>query len=312
MEPSVPLLLTPPPRPQSEFRIGRFAFSDDQLEYLLVCLKHAGGIYTTREFVLVFRYKWPHQFRFLLESDMELVKKWLVDNSQAKKCVDIKDARIVEGLVDDRTSLDGRSINDYTRPEPLDSEREWYQVFERQQYTSRSPEVTQIINTFRIELREAEMFDVLALAKRIGPEIVLVIRATKIRSDLSSLDIACGLTNRYSKFVRGYRYVWMCPFTEMHVETIWYRSQLAKNESFKYLARGIAIGQLPTLTDLIEAFKKDVGAGGADKALRLDPRSSGDETSAVNFAAEVVRQFLSCVAGKAILETAITEPVMHS
>ena len=257
----MPLLLTPLPGPQFVHRIGRFAFSDDQLEDVLVCLEHDRGAYTTREVVLVFRYRWPSQFQFLLVSDLDLVMRWLIANRRAKS-------------------------------------------------TSESLERTQIINTFKIELREAEVCNVLALAKRIAPDIVLVIRATKLYSNLSSLDIAHGLTNRCSKLVRGYRYVWMCPFTEMQVENIWNRSRLAKTKTSNYI--GGKTRQLPTFLDLLEAFKRDVIAGRADEALRLDPRSCGNETSAANLVEEVVHLFLCSVASNTILEAVITEPVIHS
>ncbi len=297
MEPFVPLLLTPLARPQSVHCIGRFAFSDDQLEDVLVCLEQPRGIYTTREVALVFKYRWPSQFRFLLESDLEFVMKWLIANRQAKKYVDIKHARIVEALIHDWTSRERRSINDYMHGN-----------FERQD-TSGSPEITQIINTFKIELREAEVCIVRAIAKRVGPDIVLDILCTKLSTDLSFLDIACGLTNRYSNLVRGYRYVWMCPFTETQVETIWNRSQLAKTKTWNYIA-GKTKG-LP-MPDFLKAFKRDVRAARADEALRLDPRCCGNETSAANLVEEVVHLFLCCVASKTILEAVITEPVMHS
>lgn len=132
------------------------------------------------------------------------------------------------------------------------------------------------------------------------PDIVIDILTFKLFSGLSSLDIALGLTNRYSKSVRGYRYVWMFPFTSMHVELVWARSQSPQTEIFKCIARGDR--QQPPLRNFLTAFMEEVEAGRADETLRIDPRSCGNERSAANLVEEVINLFSSRVDSKDILE----------
>ena len=176
----------------------------------------------------------------------------------------------------------------------------WYRDFKRHRYTSRLPEIQQLVNNFNIELREAEIREVLALAKTMEPDIVIDILTIKLFSDLSSLDIALGLTNRYSQSVRDYRYVWMFPFTNIHVEFVWARSQSPQTEIFKCIARGNR--QQPRLRKFLTAFMEEVEAGRADETLRIDPRSCGNEGSAANLVEEVIHLFSSCVDSKDILE----------
>lgn len=153
--------------------------------------------------------------------------------------------------------------------------------------------MTQLVNTFKIELREAEVCNIRALAKSIEPQVVQIILANKLFSDLSSADIALGLTNRYSNLVRDYRYVWIVPFTELHVETVWYSSQLAQTISFKMVAEEKR--QQMEMKNFLMAFMRDVVAGLADETLGLDPRSRGNEESAASLVEEVIILFLGCV-----------------
>lgn len=126
---------------------------------------------------------------------------------------------MVEGLKDDRPSIELGGTNDYVYGKtPLDPEGGWDLYFVKQRYASRLVESTQIVNNFKYELAEAEFHRIRQLAKRIEPKVVQIILATKLHSDLSSVDIALGLTNLYSILARGLRYVWMFPFTELHVE----------------------------------------------------------------------------------------------
>lgn len=113
----------------------------------------------------------------------------------------------------------------------------WYRAFERERHAFRRLEVTQVVSTFNIEFREAEASDVRTLAYIIEPRVVLFILATKLFSDLSSVDIALGSIDCLSKLFRRCRYMWISPFTETHVETVWYRSKLAQIKSFKMMAR---------------------------------------------------------------------------
>ena len=121
MEPSWPFSLIPLTKPRSA-RIGPVLFSEDQLEYVFINLEHAGGINTTSDVVFVMKYKWPDDFELLIESDLEIVMRWLDHNCQATECVDIKDSRVAEGLTDAEPSREGECINDYKDGEPLDSD----------------------------------------------------------------------------------------------------------------------------------------------------------------------------------------------
>ena len=106
----------------------------------------------------------------------------------------------------------------YTAKKPLDPEGGWDRYFVKQRYASTPVESTQLVNTFNSDLAEAEFHRIRQLAKRIEPKVVQIILATKLHSELSSVDIALGLTNIFSILARGLRYVWMFPFTQLHVE----------------------------------------------------------------------------------------------
>lgn len=93
----------------------------------------------------------------------------------------------------------------------------WYRAFERERHAFRRLEVTQVVSTFNIEFREAEASDVRTLAYIIEPRVVLFILATKLFSDLSSVDLALGLVYCLFKLFRDCRYMWISPFTETHV-----------------------------------------------------------------------------------------------
>lgn len=80
-----PLELTPVTKDPAVHHVGRFAFSEDQLDYVLVNLVHVEGINTTSEVVLVMKYKWPEQFELLLNSDLEMVIQWFCPNPQASQ-----------------------------------------------------------------------------------------------------------------------------------------------------------------------------------------------------------------------------------
>ena len=221
----------------------------------------------------------------------------------------MKDPKIVEGLNENRPTGEFGGIDDYMYGQPLEPEGGWSRVFERLQYTSRLAEVTKLVNAFKIELREAEAYRVRNLAKKIEPHIVTIILTNKLFSDLSSADIALGLTNRYSRLVQGQRYVWVFPFTEMHVELIWHRSQLDRFEFFEKVARYNKQGRW--LRRLLMTFMKRVEAGRADETSGLDPRSCGNEESAANLVEEVIHSFLSFVDSKHILQGVMTEQIMH-
>ena len=53
--------------------VGLFEFEAEHLNYILVNLKLARGINTIREVVLVLRSIWPDRFRYLQESDVQMV-----------------------------------------------------------------------------------------------------------------------------------------------------------------------------------------------------------------------------------------------
>lgn len=211
----------------------------------------------------------------------------------------------LEELNDDRPGCEVGRIDEYTYGQPQNPEGGWPRVFGRQQNAFRLPNLTRLINTFKIELREAQASDVRALAKAIEPRIVLVILASKFFLDLSSADVALGLTHRCSKLFRGYRYVWLIPFEECHVETVWYRSQLAQTESFKLVA-GMD-RQQSTFRRLLISFMEDVESGRADERLWLDPRSCGNERSAADLVEEIISLFLEQVASKDVFEALMAE-----
>ena len=126
---------------------------------------------------------------------------------------------MVEGLKDDRPSGELGGINDYVYGKiPLDPEGGWERDFVKQRYASRPAGSTLLVNTFNCDLRDAELRHIRQSAKTIKPKVVQSVLATKLHSDLSSVDIALGLTNLYSVLARGLRHVWMFPFTELHVE----------------------------------------------------------------------------------------------
>ena len=80
-----PQMLTPVTEYPAVHHVGRFTFSEYQLDYVLVSLVHAEGINTTSEVVLVMKYKWPEQFEPLLNSDLEMVIQWFCPNPQASQ-----------------------------------------------------------------------------------------------------------------------------------------------------------------------------------------------------------------------------------
>ena len=63
--------------------IGRFKFSNFQLQYVLVNFAYHKSINTVHEMGLIMRCKWPKQFALLLESDLEMVSQWLCHNPPA-------------------------------------------------------------------------------------------------------------------------------------------------------------------------------------------------------------------------------------
>ena len=167
--------------------------------------------------------------------------------------------------------------------------------------------MTQLVNTFNIELREAEVCGIRDLAKGMELEVVKIILTSKVFWDFSSRDIALGLTHRYSRLVRGCRYVWMFPFTEEQVEIVWCRSQMTQNEPFMVTVYTTTQER----EELQKAFLRDVKAGRADKTLDFDPRSCGNEKSAADLPEEVLRLFNSRTVGKEILEAVITRQARH-
>ena len=162
----------------------------------------------------------------------------------------------------------------------------------------------QLVNTFKIELREAEVFAVRQFAEAMEPEVVEITLISKLFSDFSSRDIALALTHRYSGFGLNHscRYVWIFPFTEDHVEIIWLVSQMAHNKHFK-VTKGTTRQQRE---ELIAAFSRDVLAGRADKTLAVDPRCYGNEKSAANLPEEILRLFASRADGQHTFRGLIT------
>lgn len=82
---SSPLTLESLTESQAIPHIGRFNFSDYQLEYVLVNLVHAKGTNTTSQVVSVLTYKWPKQFKLILDSDLEMVTEWVGPDPRALK-----------------------------------------------------------------------------------------------------------------------------------------------------------------------------------------------------------------------------------
>lgn len=198
--------------------IGRFEFSSHQLEYVRVNLAYPKGTNSVREMVLVMKYKWPMQFRSLRESDLERLIQWLYPIPPALQYVDIETLKMIEGLNNNRPSGEVGGINNYKYGEnPLDPEGGWNRHVDKQMYDSGRFASSQIVSTFKLDLRDAEVHYIRLAAKRIEPRIVQIVLATKLFSNLSSIDIALGLTSLYSILAKG-RYVWMFPFTEKHVE----------------------------------------------------------------------------------------------
>ena len=73
-------------KPESRFWFGLFQFSETQLEYVGLNIESAGGNYTAEEVMMVLRYKWPNEFQYLLEDELEeLVQyKWRPDSRTLK------------------------------------------------------------------------------------------------------------------------------------------------------------------------------------------------------------------------------------
>lgn len=126
---------------------------------------------------------------------------------------------MVEGLKDNRSSIEVGGINDYKYGlKSLDPEGGWNRYLEKQLYASGHFASSHLVNAFKLDLRDAEVHEMRLVAKRNEPRAVQNILATKLFSDLSSIDIALGLSRAYSHLDRGSRYKWMFPFTEKHVE----------------------------------------------------------------------------------------------
>ena len=96
---SSPLTLESLTESQAIHHIGRLKFSDYQLEYVLVNLVHAKGTNTTSQVVSVLRYKWPKQFKMLLDSDLEMVTEWVSRSSsiEVNRYKNREDGRGTEG-----------------------------------------------------------------------------------------------------------------------------------------------------------------------------------------------------------------------
>ena len=201
-------------------------------------------------------------------------------------CPDLQARTIVE-KINDSASSKSEIIGTYVPGQALCPQRVWDRSFETQQSDSESPNVTQLANAFRFELREAEICRVRPIAKTVLNKVVTLVLASKLFSDLSSEDIALGLTKAYSVLFRGYRYVWMSPFTKKHVEIILHRSQQAQTKLFKEM-KEVERGD-PDLREYQEAFLTAVEAGRAD--LGLEARCYGGEKSSADFVQEIMDLF---------------------
>ena len=178
--------------------------------------------------------------------------------------------------------------------------------FAKHWYPSESPKVRHLVNRFNIELREAEICSIRAIAKNIEQAVVLLILTNKIFTNLSFADIALGLTHDYSTLARGCRFVWAYPFTGKHVETVWDQSRRAhNNDLFKEIAGQER--QEESLQRLLKDFMEKVVAGRADKEGRLDPRCFGKEKSAANLVDEVLLVFLRRVNSQSMLAALMAE-----
>ena len=80
-----PPMLTPVTANPVVYHVGRFPFSEYQLDYVLVNLVHIEGINTISEMVLVMKYKWPEQFELLAKSDLEMMIQRFCPNSQTSQ-----------------------------------------------------------------------------------------------------------------------------------------------------------------------------------------------------------------------------------
>lgn len=115
-------------------------------------------------------------------------------SSQARGRVGTGETRTVEGVNRDRSSPEVEGVEEYMHGQPLDP-----------------------VSSLR---KGAACLQTRTLAKVIEPRVVLFILATKLLSDLSSVDIALGSIDCLSKLFRRCRYMWISPFTETHVETV--------------------------------------------------------------------------------------------
>ena len=70
---ALPELSAPVDKLQDFHHLGEFIFDNYQLQYLLVNTTLARGRNSIREVATVLRYKWPSQFRWLSDSDLETV-----------------------------------------------------------------------------------------------------------------------------------------------------------------------------------------------------------------------------------------------
>ena len=79
----LPELSAPVDKLQDFHHLGEFMFDNYQLQYLLVNSTLARGRNSIREVATVLRYKWPSQFRWLLDSDLETVLLSVKSHSEA-------------------------------------------------------------------------------------------------------------------------------------------------------------------------------------------------------------------------------------
>ena len=140
-----------------------------------------------------------------------------------------------------------------------------------------------------MELREAEVDSARRRVGRLRKYVVSSVLRCKLFTELSSADIAIGVTSMYSREFKGYRYVWTTPFTAKNVETIWYCSQRAQSKTFRREAGKTKDNE--ALRSYLWHFKKVVEGGRADEMSVVDPRSYGNVESAINLVGEIMRLF---------------------
>ena len=163
------------------------------------------------------------------------------------------------------------------------------------QWVRSNPQVTQRlnlkstiedVNTFRIELREAEAWSVRAQAKTLVDVIVNNVLISKIFWNLSNKDIALGLTAFCAKAVEGYTYVWSFPFTETQVETIFGHYLKDHPKYIKKLAR--MNEKDSAFIQYRDMWADRVKRARADRYMGVDPRSYGNVDSAASLVEEIM------------------------